>query len=317
MDNNALQQLARIFEGEQEAFRQAQARYREACQSYQYFKALEFIPTPPLARAAYSDRMAWILAIMSKLAYIPFERQAEELARLRFHLLSGEFELIDTFNVADTQAFLAKHDAYAVLAFRGTQIEAMGDIRTDIQVRYRSTRVGKIHSGFNMAYDDVAELVAGCIGRLDGCPLYITGHSLGGALATIATQRLEQVFTDQIAACYTFGSPRVGNDDYDKSIKASIYRVVNSIDIVTLIPLLTMGYTHIGDTRYLTRDGGLRRGIRLALRGWDAMVSMLLSLPRVLMPWVAAHRIDAYIEKLGAIAIERNKTESGHLHPPL
>ncbi|MBF0252287.1 MAG: hypothetical protein HQL29_00580, partial [Candidatus Omnitrophica bacterium] len=37
-------------------------------------------------------------------------------------------------------------------------------------------------------------------------------------------------------ACYTFGSPKVGNDEYDDQIKVPIYRVINDVDIVPLFP---------------------------------------------------------------------------------
>jgi len=81
MDNSLLQQQADAFEREHTAFEQARARYLEACQKYHAFQTQDRIPPPPLTRAAYSDRMAWILATMAKLAYVPFEKQPEEYAR--------------------------------------------------------------------------------------------------------------------------------------------------------------------------------------------------------------------------------------------
>jgi len=64
--------------------------------------------------------------------------------------------LVRTFNIADTQAFLAKEAFFAVLSFRGTQTDSIGDIETDIAVSLDSTRYGKVHDGFKKAYDDVA-----------------------------------------------------------------------------------------------------------------------------------------------------------------
>ena len=54
--------------------------------------------------------------------------------------------------------------------------------------------------------------------------LYVTGHSLGGALAQRATAALDR---DTLAACYTFGSPRVATLAFDRLDKAPHYRVVN------------------------------------------------------------------------------------------
>ncbi len=302
MDNSSLQQQADAFEREHTAFEQARAKYLEACQKYQVFKAQDRIPSPPLTRSAYSDRMAWILATMAKLAYVPFEKHQEEYARLELNLASGNFKLARTFNIADTQAFLAKEASFAVLSFRGTQTDARGDIKTDIDASLNSTRYGKVHDGFKKAYDEVARDIVRSISDLDGLPLYITGHSLGGALATLATQRLEHRIKDQIAACYTYGSPRVGNADFDKSIKAPFYRIVNCTDGVPLLPLTIMGYTHIGDARYLTGSGELRRGMPM-VRAWDLIAAMFLSLPRILKPFVTAHDIGEYVHKLERVAL--------------
>ena len=70
--------------------------------------------------------------------------------------------------------------------------------------------------------DDVKEL-----------QLFITGHSLGGALAITAVKFLA---SDIAGACYTFGSPPVGTKSFDRDIKTPIYRVVNHVDIVPRLP---------------------------------------------------------------------------------
>ena len=54
-----------------------------------------------------------------------------------------------------------------------------------------------------------------------------------GALAIIAAKRLER---DTLAACYTFGSPRVGNLEFAEEIRAPIYRVVDAADGVPRVP---------------------------------------------------------------------------------
>ena len=64
-------------------------------------------------------------------------------------------------------------------------------------------------------------------------PLFITGHSLGGALALLATKLLAP---DINGACYTFGAPRVANYEYFENLKTPVYRVVNSSDIVPRVP---------------------------------------------------------------------------------
>src|SRR5690348_15273223 len=113
MDQNLAAQQEKLFIAEKKAFEQAKARYLEACTKYNYFADEKRLLNPPIARAAYSDRMAWIMAKMADLAYVEFEKGPEELARLEVNLKSGGFKLIRTFVKADTQAFLVKAKTFA------------------------------------------------------------------------------------------------------------------------------------------------------------------------------------------------------------
>jgi len=283
---------------------------KELADAKAYFGANDLLLNPPVKRAAYSDRMAWVLASMSQLVYDRFEEggKAEEL--LLAKLKGGGFRWISGFTSkeTDTQAFLvAKEDnSYAVLAFRGTEIRKSTDLKTDAKASMVSVIEGRVHKGFIQAYQSVEKDIEKNIAKLDELPLYITGHSLGAALATVATQYLEgnHIFRDQIAACYTFGSPRVGNNEFDKDLKSAIYRVVNTTDIVTVVPLLAMGYTHIGDVRFLLRNKGeFRRGIPVLGRLLFFLGAAVL---RLFGPWVEDHAIVEYRKKLEAIAQDRN-----------
>ena len=274
-----------------------------------YFGANSLLVTPPVKRAAYSDRMAWVLASMCHLVYDRFEDGGKTKALLLKKLGGGGFKWIEGFSSTETgtQAFLVVKDdrSYAVLAFRGTE-KNWRDIQTDILARRIKTPKGKIHVGFKNAFTSVEQDIKKCLARVEGIPLYITGHSLGGALATVATQILEwdARFADQIAACYTFGSPRVGNDEYDSSIKSMFYRVVNTTDVVTIVPLLLMGFVHVGDVRFLLRNmGEFKRGIPVSRRLFFFLGAGLLQFFR---PWVGDHAILEYRKKLEAVAQDRN-----------
>jgi predicted lipase len=276
----------------------------------QYFQVERNLLCPPIHRAAYSDRMAWILASMSQIAYDHYENDYDARKIFITKLEGGDFELIRTFNnnETDTQAFLAKtkDNQFAVLAFRGTEITKIKDVRIDALASKKSVLDGKVHSGFRIAYESVADDIEQELLKLGDIPLYITGHSLGAALATVATQRLEHNprIREKIAACYTFGSPRVGNSDYDIEFKSPIYRVVNTTDIVTVIPLLAMGYIHIGDVRYLgPREGEFQRGLPVLRR----LFLFLVAIFKLMSPVVNDHGIAHYRKKLEAIAEKRNR----------
>ena len=286
-----------------------------------YFKFKKLL-NPPVARAAYSDRTAWLMAEMSNLAYIKFESNDGELSRLRNILEEANFLLVSIFNVGETQAFLAKRDKdkMVVLAFRGTEKEDVRDIISDIDIRFYKDKDGvKIHNGFFKAFQKIENSIYENIERLKEFSLYITGHSLGGALALIATRVFN---SDNLAACYTFGSPKVGNEEFDDDIKAPIYRVVNAFDIVPFSPptylfniLLLLpwkwakslakrfyGYTHHGDMRYLTFCDTSKD---------TKVIANYNEFFRMFEFWkhkkegIKHHAIDAYCEKLGEYGLKR------------
>lgn len=282
---------------------------QELTRAKEYFKDYDVLLNPPIFRAAYSDRMAWILASMSHLAYDRFEddKNPKLLELFTAKLKGGGFKLLEIYNSpeTDTQAFLAANGDYAVLAFRGTEVTSRKDIMTDAKAKRIVDIEGRVHGGFRAAYESVKQKIEKGILGLDNIPLYITGHSLGAALATVATQELENNpdIKGRIAACYTYGSPRVGNTQYDKNFKAPIYRMVNTTDIVTIVPLLAMGYVHIGDVRFLGRKpGDFSRRVPIFLR----ILLFLAGVFRLFGPWVGDHAIVEYRRKLATVAEKRN-----------
>ena len=117
-----------------------------------------------------------------------------------------------------------------VLAFRGTE-KKLSDWKTDpkaelVPAKDQNT-IGRIHKGFQEAYYSVESSIEAQLNRFPDCPLYVTGHSLGGALAVVATRFID---AGKLAACYTFGGPRVGDLDLARAFKTPIYRVVNASD---------------------------------------------------------------------------------------
>lgn len=196
---------------------------------------------PPVRRAAYSDRTAWLMAELSRLVYRRFESNLEERRAVAETLASADLELVDCIEgeAAGTQAYLVRAPGrFLALVFRGTEKD-FKDIRADLDARFLGTAAGKAHRGFMEAFaaaeTAVRESLKVALGKEDtSLPLYVAGHSLGGALATVAANRLEDEF--DIAACYTFGSPRVGDAEWSDLVKAPVYRVVNGADGVPIVP---------------------------------------------------------------------------------
>ena len=256
--------------------------------------------------AAYDDITAWMLVSMCQLIYDRFEDENTiERDLFMAKLVSGGFSLIETFSSVDTssKAFLVmKKDAYAVLAFSLINPAGKGALLTTANASMVSDMNRKVHRGFLQAFKSLESQILASIKKIGDLPLYLTGHSSGAALTTVAIQYLEKDYRN-IVACYTFGSPRVGNMQFSRNIITPVYRVVNATDIVTLTPFSSMGYVHVGDVRYLGRDGEIYRGIPILRRAFRFLMAGI----RLFNPLVQDHSVSAYRRKLEIIASHRNQ----------
>jgi len=83
--------------------------------------------------------------------------------------------------------------------------------------------------------------------------LLVTGHSLGAAVATIASNDLAKTFPGRNVYLINFGSPRVGNTDFAKQVVETVRLVERNVnrngqlpDLVTILPPVAFGFTHVG-----------------------------------------------------------------------
>lgn len=155
--------------------------------------------------------------------------------------------------------FVALKDKVAYLIFRGTVTPREWIFDANIKMQdYRLKSWGKVSDGFQNIYRRCRESF---IKPLDGIspdfPLFIGGHSLGGALCLLALPDVSRSTHFKQPTLYNFGGPRVGDAAfgraYDSLAGAQTFRVVNTSDLVTSIPLpveiplLPSGYyTHVG-----------------------------------------------------------------------
>jgi len=154
------------------------------------------------------------------------------------------------------QCHVVWNDEEIVLCFRGTEPNEFSDILADLNAWPDKAQVGgRVHNGFQNELEKIWDKIVELIEMDKDKELYITGHSLGGAMATIAASRLK----DEVEALYTYGSPRVGTRKFVKSFSnVEHYRHVNNNDIVTSIPLALMGYVHHCPPRYINYHGNIR-----------------------------------------------------------
>jgi hypothetical protein len=219
--------------------------------------------------SAYSAVNAWWLADASFLVYGTADFIEEAIARSPLPSQGFQLEWLGTRD--ENRGMILRHDTTLVVVFRGTRVQSRSlfdlaevvlinedDLRTDSQFLPAVCRAGGlVHSGFLAAYATVS-------GRLDEViqrrrpdqTLWLTGHSLGGALATLASAH---VGPSQVQGLYTYGAPRVGNAAFVSVLpRQSHYRFVHREDWVPLVPPEVLGYLH-GGTLQGVQGSGPRR----------------------------------------------------------
>lgn len=141
---------------------------------------------------------------------------------------------------------------WMVVAFRGTA--NVNDWIADMDSAQISQGAGvTVHAGFDGEYQSCYLSMFSLIDKVKlQCPnirIFLIGHSLGGAMATLAAHDLANLNYD-IAAVVTYGSPRVynhiGAKVYNTALADRTYRLTNNNDIVPHLPTWWMGYRHIG-----------------------------------------------------------------------
>ncbi len=178
--------------------------------------------------------------------------------------------------IKDTQAYIVSSDSAVILAFRGTEPDSYKDFLADAYL-FPTEFPGKgmVHSGFFGALSGHCwEKIQTVLARPDlrSKPLWLTGHSLGAALATIAAAYLKP------HGLYTFASPRVGDGVFCATFKDSnSHRFVNCSDVITRIPLKDdIGYQHIDTIQYFNADGELVENPSIEFIRRDSLKARLL-----------------------------------------
>jgi triacylglycerol lipase len=220
----------------------------------------------------HTERPDYDVTVAMARASIDAYAGPEHTERLKHEWQANEATLIV---VGDTEALLLVSDDCAILSFRGTSSGA--DARTDMsatRARWLSTNV---HAGFCEAWLSIRPgIVAALQGKLLlGQTLYVTGHSLGAALATLCACDFAGGRYAGRTVLYTFGSPRVGDWRFAALCRARLrgqhWRFVHSNDGVTRVPRLFRAsfllpkwfpllptlrrYRHVGELVFLTEDG--------------------------------------------------------------
>ena len=138
-----------------------------------------------------------------------------------------------------------------VVAFRGSaNIKNWISDFDAAQVGYSRCSGCNVHRGFYNSYSTVSSFVKTQVTTLTAkyrnAPIYVTGHSLGGAIAIVAALDIRATYGNAIKL-YTFGEPRVGNAAFASYVNSQIpdtFRVIHYADIVPHLPPAASNYKH-------------------------------------------------------------------------
>ena len=179
-----------------------------------------------------------IVRLMAELSFLAYE---DSIPSVQNRLKLNGLEL-RSFTTIENHHFVSAWDPIhrtLVIAFRGTDVNQLADFYTDLDYTSRPTNFGNVHQGFFNAEHSLHGAIAWELQQKAPAHIWLTGHSLGGAIATLCAAELHNSGR-RFSGLVTFGQPRVGDRVFAETINrefgSRILRVVNEDDIVVSLP---------------------------------------------------------------------------------
>lgn len=235
---------------------------RPPLSGFPYFAHADRLPFQPRA-AEGSDVNAWWLADASFLVYgtASFAEQT-----LTASPLPAQGFQLDWLGPPDSnRGMVLTSDSAIIVVFRGTRLQVhslldaaevvllnQNDLWIDGQFLPIVHRAGgKVHTGFMRAFAEISDRLDAIVkARRPDQALWLTGHSMGGALATLAAAHLGR---DAVQGLYTYGCPRVGDRAFAGVLPTTSHlRFVHRDDWVPTMPPELLGFVHAGTLRQVT-----------------------------------------------------------------
>jgi hypothetical protein len=277
---------------------------------------LSRVPDDRTGRWSYDALACTVTTLASAWAYSDGQTVSNAMLRKGF----GQ-NLVHQISVANDAMFVQAHAYFirsqcgrlGILGFRGTEPRNIINWLTDASVRVRGFKgLGHIHGGFyrnvESIWDDIVQAIEDALaGRPAHSPdgnggvrdlppleaLYITGHSLGAAMAVVTAG---EIFADsayshwkkRIRGIYTYGQPMVGDASFASSAQTLfgdlLFRHVYAHDLIPRLPPATTGqFRHFGQEYIGSPEGWFPRD-----RAVSQVSTALLSVPVGATAWIAA-----------------------------
>ena len=254
-----------------------------------------------LSRGGHYLESAWRLAVLAEIAY----RDDPAACLLEF---VDHYRRLEVFREAGAFGFVVSDEQNIVVALRGTDEAA--DWITNLKTAQIRGYGGAVHRGFADAFALLWPHIQSQFDELcdNHQTLWITGHSLGGALATILAAKLAAEGFEPYMTC-TFGSPRVFSPKAASAYLPRLYRFVNKGDLVPSVPppltLPWYRYSHTGSLSVVL-DKERRQSVCLHGRDqdyfsfWKWLFTPTGEILESLTQRLADHSMTTYIELIKA-----------------
>jgi len=222
-----------------------------------YFVLFALFGLQSMIRADPNMTTSTSALLLSYAAYCPFDKITSWQCYWCQNANIPQISNVMTSYDAGTDCFSfvgIDHDRIVVV-FRGTELISikgwLGNADFVQVTPYSDLPQIQVHRGFWNGWQSIRtstlKNIQAAQARCPNCPLLLAGHSLGGSLSTVAAVELYRLGQSNIQL-YTYGSPRVGNDDFVAYFqKTGVYslRTVNNADTVPHVPFEALNYLHV------------------------------------------------------------------------
>lgn len=291
-------------------------------------KLYRLIGTCDWTDGAFDIKKAYICANFSELAYLSIpQHELEDASGVKVIPCADHQTLVREKRSLDLDEVFSRGDLgkqFVVLrrnvvivgivmpdvifiAIRGTRPFYLSDWMVDLKcspIRPSNYSPYSYHRGFYNEIKRCTPLIVEELDRLKAYdtpdkPIYITGHSLGGAMAGVLYSSFGFPFYDDYRshrrlhprAAYTFGMPRFGNNGVMLETP-SPYHIFNKKDIVPHTPPKWMGYANPLHERSLT-DNSMEN---IASRDTFDLLNVWLA--KTLRQGIKDHSMEVYLKRL-------------------
>lgn len=167
-------------------------------------------------------------------------------------------------NITSAQAIILydREKQIIYLTFRGTDDlkDWIYDLDTKLKPMTHNISKALVHSGFLKQFESLISKIEEALNNMEFNTIFISGHSLGAALASIASVYFQNHHSDKDIILYVFGSPRCGNQEFTNLVTKNVKRfcrVVNETDPINEVPF-GKTYQHIGNCLTIKSNGTAR-----------------------------------------------------------